>query len=217
MPPLNIADFGGGATYLVMGALAALAHVRGGGEGQVVDASILDGVASLMTLVYAMRARGMWSDERGVNLMDGGCPFGSTYRTADNRYMMVCALEPSFFNQMIEGLGLDPAKVPRQQDRDRWPEMRRMIAERFETASQAHWAQLFAGSNACVTPVLTMGEAPHHPQNLARGVFVGPDETPAASPRFSATPTAHAPRDAGDGQALLNRWQGVSRAALAAE
>lgn len=207
MPPLNMADFAGGSTYLTMGVLAALTHVRGGGDGQVVDASILDGVASLMTLVYAMRAHGMWSDERGANLMDGGCPYGSTYRTADGRYMMVCALEPSFYGQMLDLLDLDPATLPSQHDRARWPELRACLAERFASQPQSHWAEIFAHSDACVTPVLTMGEAPRHPQNIARDVFVGPHATPAASPRFGGTPTSHAPQMGIDAAALMTRWK----------
>lgn len=216
MPPLNIADFAGGSTYLTMGVLAALANVRGGGDGQVVDASILDGVASLMTLIYAMSRQGMWSDVRGTNIMDGGCPFGSTYETADGRYVMACALEPKFYTEMLQRLELDPAELPPQNDRARWPELRQKLAARFIMEPQSHWAAVFADSDACVTPVLTVSEAPHHPHNVARGVFPEPLGLPAASPRFQGTPTAIAPQRGEDAGALIQRWMVTDRAAVAA-
>jgi alpha-methylacyl-CoA racemase len=209
MPPLNLADFAGGATYLTMGVLAALAHVRGGGDGQVVDASILDGVASLMTLVYALRAHGMWSDERGANLLDGGCPYGSTYETSDRRYVMVCALEQSFFDEMLRLLELDPAGLPDKEDATRWPELRTILATRFASQPQAHWAALFGESNACVTPVLTVSEATAHPHNVARQVFPGGAGIPAAAPRFGGTPTQHAIQEGPEACAVLQRWREV--------
>ena len=216
VPPLNLADFAGGSTYLTMGVLAALAHVRGGGRGQVVDASILDGVASLMTLVHAMSARGMWSDVRGTNLMDGGCPYGRTYETADGRYVMVCALEPRFYREMIERLGLSDAGLPEQNDRARWEELRAALAACFITQPQAHWAALFGHSDACVTPVLTVSEARQHPHNVARDVFPQPLGMPAASPRFGATPTAHAPQHCPPAAEVMDRWMARADTRVAA-
>jgi alpha-methylacyl-CoA racemase len=206
-PPLNIVgDFAGGSLYLVMGILAAILHARATGQGQVVDASILDGTASLMTMVYAMHGAGMWSDQRGQNLMDGSCPFGSAYRTADGNYMAVCALEPSFFAELVQRLGLDQSALPKQWDRTRWPELREHFAEAFASRTRAEWTKEFDGTDACVAPVLSVAEAPHHPQNIARKVFVGDKPIPAAAPRFSKTPTQHAKREPETAAALLQRW-----------
>ncbi len=206
-PPLNlIGDFAGGALFLAMGVLAALNHVRSGGTGQVVDAAIVDGAASLMTMVYAMRADGQWSDRRGTNLLDGGCPYGSAYETSDGRYVMVCCLEPPFYAAMLLGLGLDPASLPAQNDRTRWPELRARFEAVFRSRTRDEWVAVFEGTDACVTPVLDMGEAIAHPHNRARGVFVGEQHLPAAAPRFIGTPTRHAPATGADPDQLLRQW-----------
>jgi alpha-methylacyl-CoA racemase len=203
-PPLNlVGDFAGGSLFLAMGVLAALTHARAGGAGQVVDAAIVDGAASLMTMVYSMRANGLWSDERGANMMDGSCPFGCAYETADGRYMMTCCIEPPFYAEMLKGLGLDPASLPKQYDRSRWPELHERFAAVFRTRTRDAWAKVFEHTDACVTPVLDMGEAMQHPQNAVRGVFV--DGLPAAAPRFNSTPTAHAPK-APPAADLLRAW-----------
>jgi len=203
-PPLNlVGDFAGGSLFLAMGALAALTHARASGAGQVVDAAIVDGAASLMTMVYSMRANGLWSDERGTNMMDGSCPFGCAYETADGRYMMTCCIEPPFYAEMLKGLGLDPAGLPKQYDLTRWPELRERFAAAFQTRTRDEWTKVFERTDACVTPVLNMGEAMQHPQNVARQVFV--DGLPAAAPRFSATPTEHAPK-APAAPDLLRGW-----------
>ena len=210
LPPLNIVgDFAGGSLYLVIGILAALMHARATGEGQVVDASIVDGTASLLTMVYAMHGAGLWSDRRGENLMDGSCPFGTTYATKDGHFMAVCALEPSFFGELVRRLGLDAADIPKQWDRKRWPELRRRFAAAFAMRTREEWCKEFDGTNACVAPVLSVSEAPQHPHNVARGVFVGDQPLPAASPRFSATVTQHAKHGTETSEALLRRW-GVS-------
>jgi alpha-methylacyl-CoA racemase len=206
-PPLNlVADMGGGALYLAMGVLAALLHVRAGGPGQVIDAAMVDGAASLMGMIYTLRNHGLWSDERGSNLLDGGCPFGSTYQTADGRYVVVCALEPQFYRALLEALGLDEHALPRQHDRSGWPVLRERFAAAFKSKTRDEWARLLEGTDACVTPVLGMGEAPHHRHNAARHVFVGETPTPAAAPRFSATPTAHASAAGPDVTELLKAW-----------
>jgi alpha-methylacyl-CoA racemase len=206
-PPLNlVADMGGGALYLAVGVLAALFHVRMGGAGQVVDAAMVDGAASLMTMIYALRGHGLWKDERGSNLLDGGCPFGTTYETADGRYVVVCALEPQFYRALLAGLGLDPRQLPPQHDRGGWPALRERFAAVFKTKTREQWTRLLEGTEACVSPVLDMGEAPHHPHNVARKAFAGDPPTPAAAPRFSVTPTAHAPAQGPTVTELLTMW-----------
>jgi alpha-methylacyl-CoA racemase len=213
--PLNlVGDFGGGSLYLAMGVLAAVLHARATGRGQVVDAAMVDGAASLMTMVYGLRGHGMWSDRRGANLMDGGAPFSRTYETADGKAVAVCALEPAFYANLLRGLGLDTEVLPAQLDQASWPELGARFAAIFRTRTRDAWAALFEGTDACVTPVLDLSEAPHHPQNVARGVFVGDERPlPRAAPRFSATPTRHAPVDGADLADLLSRW-GAAGAAL---
>jgi alpha-methylacyl-CoA racemase len=207
LPPLNIVgDFAGGSLYLVMGVLAALLHARSTGQGQVVDAAIVDGTASLMTMVYAMQGAGMWSTQRGTNLMDGSCPYGTTYETSDGGYMAVCALEPAFYLELVQRLGLDPGTLPEQEDRVHWPQLRKRFAAIFATRTRADWTAVFEGTNACVAPVLSIAEAPQHPQNLARNVFVGDVPLPASAPRFDRTPSAHAKYDPQTAAALLQRW-----------
>ena len=209
LPPLNIVgDFAGGSLYLVMGLLAALLHARQTGRGQVVDASIVDGTLSLLTMAYAMRGAGQWSDARGANLLDGSCPFGTCYETADGHYMAVCALEPSFYAEFVRALLPEARDLPGQWERRRWPELRARFAAAFRQRSRAEWIAHFEGSDACVAPVLSLGEAPAFPHHVARGAFVGEPPMPAAAPRFSATPARHAPRLADDAAALLARWQG---------
>jgi alpha-methylacyl-CoA racemase len=205
--PLNlVADFGGGALYLAMGVLAALLHARSTGRGQVVDAAMLDGVTSLMGMIYTLHNHGFWRDERGANLLDGGAPFGGTYETADGKYVVVCALEPRFYSALLRALELDESTLPSQHDRSGWPELRARFAAAFKAKTRDEWTRLLEGSDACVTPVLSMSEAPQHPHNRARGVFVGDQPTPAAAPRFSATPTAHAPARGPAPAQLLARW-----------
>ena len=207
LPPLNVVgDFAGGSLYLVMGLLAAYIHTRQSGRGQVVDASIVDGTLSLLTMAYAMRGAGQWSDQRGQNLLDGSCPFGTCYETADGQYMAVCPLEPTFYAEFLRRLGLDAAGLPGQWERARWPELRARFAATFRTRSRAQWTAVFADSDACVAPVLSIAEAPAFPQHVARASFGGDPPLPAAAPRFSATPTAAAPRPTSTAEALLRRW-----------
>lgn len=206
-PPLNlVADFGGGALYLAMGVLAALLHVRSGGAGQVVDAAMVDGAASLMSMIYSLLNYGLWRDERGANLLDGGCPYGTTYETADGKYVVVCALEPPFYRALLRALALDEGALPPREERASWPRLRETFAAVFRTRTRDEWARLLEGTDACVTPVLSMSEAPHHAHNVARDVFTGQKPVPAAAPRFSATPTSHAPTLGPDVADLLEKW-----------
>ena len=189
-PPLNlVGDFGGGALYLAMGILAALLEREASGRGQVVDAAMVDGAASLMTLFYELQALGLWPGSRGTNLLDGGAPFYDTYETADGGWMAVGALEPQFFAMLVGQLELsfDPAD---QYDRTQWPELRRLIAAAFLAKDRNEWADEFSASDACVWPVLSMAEAPDHPLNVGRQVFtrIGGVAQAAPAPRFSRTP-----------------------------
>ncbi|HEY7147050.1 MAG TPA: CaiB/BaiF CoA-transferase family protein [Streptosporangiaceae bacterium] len=191
VPPLNlIGDFGGGGMLLALGILAALVERSTSGLGQVVDAAMVDGSALLTTLLHGMRAAGLWQDERGTNLLDGGAPFYDTYATADGRYVAVGALEPQFYAALLAGLGLAEADLPGQHDRPGWPRLRAAFAAAFARRTRDEWAAVFAGSDACVAPVLSPGEAPGHPHNQARGVFtdVGGLRQPAPAPRFGRTP-----------------------------
>ncbi len=193
VPPLNlIGDFGGGGMLLAVGVLAALVERASSGEGQVIDAAMVDGSALLTTFLYGLRAAGMWRDERGTNLLDGGAPFYDTYETADGRYVAVGALEPQFYAELLRLLALDGEELPAQFDTAGWPVLRARFTEVFKRRTQPEWATLFEGSDACVAPVLTSGGAPGHPHNSARGTFtdVGGIVQPAPAPRFGRTPCA---------------------------
>jgi len=187
-PPLNlIADFGGGGMLAVVGVLAALVEREASGRGQVVDAAMVDGTALLTTLLHGMAALGLWSEQRENNLLDGAAPFYRCYRTADDRFVAVGALEPKFYAALIVGLGLDDEDLPAQYDRSGWDVLARRFAEVFATGTRDEWAERFAGVDACVTPVLGLTEAPSDPHLAGRGVFVTIDGVvqPAPAPRFS--------------------------------
>jgi alpha-methylacyl-CoA racemase len=191
-PPLSLlGDFGGGGAYLAIGVLAALHERTRSGRGQVLDVAMVDGVASLAAIFSGMAAAGLWSAEREANLLDGGAPCYRTYETADGGFMAVAALEPQFYAELLERLGLDPAAWP-QHDRTVWPDQRKALAELFRTRTRAEWEAVFEGSDACVGPVLRLDEAPDHPHIRARGTYVDVDGVPqaAAAPRFSRTPGA---------------------------
>lgn len=188
IPPLNlIGDFGGGALYMAMGVLSALVERGRSGEGQVVDAAMVDGAASLMTMFYEWKAAGMWDGGRGTNLLDGGAPFYDTYETADGGYVAVGALEPQFYDELVQRLELDKSILPAQYDKASWPELRRRIAAAFALRSRDEWSEVFADTDACVVPVLSMVEAPNHPHNIERGTFANISGVvqPAPAPRFS--------------------------------
>lgn len=210
-PPLNlVADFGGGGMLLAMGMLAALVESRSSGRGQVVDAAMVDGVAMLMGAMIGAHASGFWSDERGTNLLDSGAPYYDCYRCADGEYVAVGAIEPQFYEALLAGLGLDPDDLPAQNDQGRWPELRERIADAIAAETRSHWTEVFEGTDACVAPVLSMGELPDHHHLAARGTIVDVDGAPqpAPAPRFSRTP-APTPRVATapvDVDAIRERW-----------
>ncbi|SDH10606.1 alpha-methylacyl-CoA racemase [Lentzea fradiae] len=185
-PPLNlVGDFGGGSLYLVLGVLSALWERHRTGRGQVVDAAIVDGVASLAQMIWSMKAQSVWEDTPDANLLDGGCPFYATYECADGRSVAVGSLEPQFYALLLAGLDLTDAGLPPQHDRDGWPLLRKAFADAFSTRTRDEWAEVFASSDACVTPVLTLDEATSHPHLTARGVFT-PDGAAVPAPRFSS-------------------------------
>lgn len=189
-PPLNlVGDYGGGAMFLVAGLLAAILSAKTTGSGQVVDACITDGVPALMGLFYAWEPKGLWKDAPASNLLDGGAPFYRCYRCGDGKDVAVGCLEPQFFAQMVKGLGLEDREY-RQGDRADWPRMEADFAAAFASEPRDHWAKLFAETDACVSPVLSMAEAPRHPHNLARGSFVTRmgHSQPAPAPRMTETP-----------------------------
>ena len=189
--PLNlVGDFGGGSLYLVVGLLAALREVARSGRGQVVDAAIVDGVAHLTTMFSGLLAGGGWRAERGANLLDTGAPFYDVYETADGEHMVVGALEPQFYAEFLRLLGLPADEGAARHDPGRWPELRRRIAAAFATRTRAQWWTVFADSDACVAPVLSLTEAPHDPHLSARGTFTERYDVrqPSPAPRFSATP-----------------------------
>jgi len=190
IPPLNlVGDFGGGGMLLALGVVAAVLHARETGQGQVVDAAMVDGSALLTASHHGLMADGWWEPRRASNLLDGAAPFYTTYRTSDGNHVAVGALEPRFFSALLEGLELTPADVGPQNDRDRWPAMRDRFAERFATRTRDEWAAHFDGTDACVAPVLSLAEAPTHPHNLARETFREVDGAiqPGPAPRFSVT------------------------------
>jgi alpha-methylacyl-CoA racemase len=175
-----------------------------------VDAAMVDGAALLTTQLHELLAAGLWTDRRGANLLDGAAPFYSVYETADGRHLAVGALEPRFYAELLERVGLDADDLPPQLDRDGWPALRARLAARFRTRTRDEWCALLEGTDACVAPVLSLAEAPAHPHNQARATFVevGGVTQPAPAPRFSRTPCATPipPTGPGDPAATLAAW-----------
>jgi alpha-methylacyl-CoA racemase len=210
VPPLNlVADFGGGSMFLLAGVLAALVERSASGRGQIVDAAMVDGVTSLLSMTYGFRAAGAWRDQRGSNLLDGGAPFYDTYACADGGYVAVGALEPQFWAVVVDTLALQDA--PEQYDAARWPELRGLLTDAFLTRTRDEWAAVFEGLDACVSPVLALGEAAAHPHVAARGTVIEVDGVPqpAPAPRFSRTPgavTTPKRRPGEDTRAALQDW-----------
>lgn len=207
--PLNlVGDYGAGAMFLITGLLAALLSARATGEGQVVDACITDGVASLMSLFYAWHPNGLWKDAPASNLLDGAAPFYRCYQCADGKHVAVGCLEPQFFAQMIAGLNLQDHTY-NQNDPDGWPAMQADFERVFATRTRDQWADTFAETDACVTPVLSMEEAPLHPHNVVRGTFVQKDlhVQPAPAPRFSQMPGDIRASHENNITTLLARWK----------
>lgn len=200
--PLNlVGDFGGGALYLVVGVLAALREAEATGRGQVVDASIVDGAAHLAMMVHGLVAAGVWRDERGVNLLDTGAPFYDVYPAADGGYLAVGPLEPQFFAELVAILGIEDS-APSQYDLAEWPRLRQLIGAALATRTRDEWVAAFADSDACVAPVLSLTEAPSHPQLAARQTFVTAAGVvqPAPAPRFSGHPPVVGPPPPRPGQ-----------------
>jgi alpha-methylacyl-CoA racemase len=192
-PPLNlVADFGGGGMLLAVGLLAGILHARETGQGQVVDAAMVDGTALLMAPFFGASAMGFWSDERGTNLLDSGAPYYDVYRCADGGEVAVGAIEPQFFAELLAVLGLPPDTVPDQDDHARWPELRQALRDRLATEPREVWLARAEGRDACLAPVLPMAEVPQHPHVRARRTIVEQAGVPqpAPAPRFSATPPA---------------------------
>jgi alpha-methylacyl-CoA racemase len=196
VPPLNlIGDYGGGGMLLAAGVLAALWSAQCTGTGQVVDAAIIDGAALLATQLYGLFHSGLWRDDRGANLLDGGAPFYGVYPTADGRYLAVGPLEPKFYAEFVARLGLDPEQIPSQYDVAGWPRLREAIAARLATRTRDEWMSVFDGGDACVAPVLSLREAagydePGHRHLTARRTFIEAHgiRQPAPAPRFGGTP-----------------------------
>jgi alpha-methylacyl-CoA racemase len=192
-PALNlVGDFGGGGMLLAFGMACALVERGASGKGQVVDAAMVDGSALLMTLMHGMRHAGLWHDERGTNLIDTGAHFYDTFETRDGKYVSIGSIEPQFYAELLEKLGLADETLPRQMDRAQWPVLKRRLEAIFKTKSRAEWCELMEGSDVCFAPVLSMGEAPSHPHIAARRTFVENAGVvqPAPAPRFSRTPPA---------------------------
>ncbi len=191
VPPLNLlADFGGGGMLLAMGILAAVYERSRSGLGQVVDAAMVDGTALLTTMIHEIRALSLWHDERGTNSMDTGAHYYNVYETSDGEFVSVGAMEPRFYRAFMNGLGFSDEHVPPQDDRVQWEDLKRRVGEIFRSKTRAEWLDTFHGTDACVTPVLSLGEAPNHPHNRERATFVevGGNREPAPAPRFSRTP-----------------------------
>jgi alpha-methylacyl-CoA racemase len=211
VPPLNlVGDFGGGSMLLLVGVLAALLEARSSGRGQVVDAAMVDGTSLLMQMTWAFRGQGHWADAREANLLDGGAPFYDTYTCADGRHVAVGPLEPRFYAQLLDGLGLDPAMLPAQDDVAGWPVLRSRFTEAFARRARDEWVAVFEGTEACVTPVLALDEVADHPHLKARGTIVAPGGVPQAAPapRFSRTPATlpGPPAEPEDVEAVIADW-----------
>jgi len=211
--PLNlVADFGGGGMVLAFGLLAAVFEARQSGAGQVVDAAMVDGAAGLMAMIYGMLGNGLWLDRRRANLLDGAAPFYTVYECADGKWLAVGCIEAPFFRTFLEIAGLsDHPACQTQNDRATWPAMRAAIADRLRSRTRDEWAAAFEGTDACVSPVLSMEEAPHHPHMRARHTFTddGGITQPAPAPRFSRTPGGidrPPPAPGADTAEVLKEW-----------
>jgi alpha-methylacyl-CoA racemase len=198
LPPVNLlGDFAAGGMLCALGIVLALFERSRSGRGQVIDSAMVDGAAHLSSFLFGFFRAGLWSKERGTNLLDTGAPFYDTYATADGEYMAVGAIEPQFYGLLLEGLGLDGDKLPHQMDRSCWAEMRELFTRTFATRTRAEWSAIFDGTDACVAPILGLDEAADHPANVARKVFVegiGGHPMPAPAPRLSRTPGYGSPK-----------------------
>ena len=220
LPPINlVGDFGGGGMYLAFGVLAGVYEAQRSGKGQVIDAAMVDGAASLMTMTHSFRAMGMWKDERGTNMLDTGAHFYEVYETADAQFLAVGAIEPQFYDALLDGLGLDKADLPWQHDREQWPALKEQFAGIIKTKTRDEWMAIFDGTDACVAPVLSIPEALEHPHNVERGTFVevAGIPQPGPAPRFDRTPAAikGPPAHAGQHTDEILREAGIDDDAIA--
>ncbi|MCX7961344.1 MAG: CoA transferase [Burkholderiales bacterium] len=212
VPPLNlVGDFGGGGMLLAFGIVCALLEAQRSGRGQVVDAAMVEGAALLATMFFGMTAAGRWREVRGENALDSGAPWYDVYETRDGKHVAIGAIEPKFYAELLERLGLSDEPLPAQHDRAGWPRLRARFAEVFRAKTRDEWCARFEGSDACFAPVLSFSEARAHPHNVARETFVGVGGVPqpAPAPRFSRTPGAirRPPPERGEGGgAALADW-----------
>jgi alpha-methylacyl-CoA racemase len=193
VPPLNlVGDFGGGALYLALGVVAGILEAQKSGKGQVVDVAMVDGVASLMTAIYGMHGAGIWTNERGTNVLDTGAHYYDVYETRDGKHISVGSIEAKFYQELLERSGLKNEELPRQNDRPSWPRMKERLKALFRTKTRDEWCKIMEGTDICFAPVLSMDEAPQHPHNQIRETFITQDGVtqPAPAPRFSRTPSA---------------------------
>jgi len=192
VPPLNlVGDFGGGGLYLALGVVAGLLEAQKSGKGQVVDSAMVDGAASLLTAIYGMHASGMWSEQRGENILDTGAHFYDVYETKDGQYVSIGSIEAKFYAELLKRAGLEGQEMPRQMDRKAWPDLKEKFAALFKAKTRDEWCKIMEGSDICFAPVLSMAEAPSHPHNQHRGTFVEVEGVvqPGPAPRFSRTPS----------------------------
>jgi alpha-methylacyl-CoA racemase len=212
VPPLNlVGDFGGGGMLLAFGIACALFEAQRSGKGQVVDAAMVEGAALLATMFWGMLAGGQWREVRGENVLDSGAPWYDSYETKDGRFVAIGSIEPKFYAELLDRLGLATEKLPAQHDRAGWPELRRRFAAAFRSRTRDEWCRVFEGSDACFAPVLTFSEARQHPHNVARRGYAGVGDVaqPAPAPRFSRTPgeVGRAPPERGAlGREALADW-----------
>jgi len=211
VPPLNlVGDFGGGGMLLALGLLAAHIEATRSGKGQVVDAAMVDGAALLMAGLFGFKAAGMWGKPRGENMLDGGAPWYGTYRTADDRYVSLGAIEPRFYAEFLERAGLAGTNLPAQHDVARWPELRAVFEDTFRGRTLEQWRECLEGSDACFAPVLSMDEVLGHPHVVERGTFFSADGVvqPAPAPRFSRTPSkaGRPPKPGAHTDEVLKDW-----------
>ncbi len=201
VPLQLVGDFAGGSQFLALGMVSALFETSRSGQGQVIDAAIVEGAAHLMTPIFAAQQVGYWSEQPGTNLIDSGAPFYNVYETADGKYVAIGAIEAPFYTELLAGLGLADSDLPDQHDTAQWPAMKARFATVIATKTRDEWAAVFEGSNACCYPVLTMSEVRHHPQHQARGTFVEDNDVwqPRPVPRFSRTENNHISKPVGLG------------------
>lgn len=211
-PPLNlIGDYGGGALYLAFGLLAGVIHARATGQGQVIDAAMTDGAASLTSMFWGMRAAGIWEDRRDANLLDGGAHFYDTYETSDGKWVSIGSIEPQFYQLLVAKAGLPVEDFSSYMDKSQWPALSEKIAAVFKTKTRDEWCAIMEGTDVCFAPVLSWSEAATHPHNVARATFIEVEgiTQPAPAPRFSATPgsvRAVAPKPGAHSDAILSDW-----------